>query len=42
MSKSLISNVANMSFKHFRENKILAKISKFTVTEHEISTAQNK
>ena len=31
MPKSRISNVANMSFYAIRENKILAKISEFTV-----------
>ena len=31
MSKSRILNVANVSFNGIRENKILAKISEFTV-----------
>ena len=31
MSKSRILNLANMSFRAIRENKILAKISEFTV-----------
>ena len=31
MSKSRIFNIANMSFNTIRENKILAKISEFTV-----------
>ena len=31
MLKLRIFNVANMSFNAFRENKILAKISEFTV-----------
>ena len=34
MSKSRILNVANMSFNAFRENKVIAKISKFTVYTH--------
>ena len=33
MPKSQISNVANMSFDDIRENKLLAKISEFIVSE---------
>ena len=33
MSKSRILNVANLSSNAIRENKILAKISEFTVTK---------
>ena len=35
MLYSRISNVANMSFSAIRENKTLAKISEFTVNQHE-------
>ena len=34
MPKSRIFTIANMSFNAIRENKILAKISEFTVLEH--------
>ena len=36
MSQSQIFNVINMSFDAFRENKILAKISEFTVNSGRI------
>ena len=34
MPRSRIPNVANMPFNAIRENKILAKISEFTVINH--------
>ena len=37
MSKSQDLNVANMYINAFRENKIFAKISEFTVSERRMS-----
>ena len=37
MHLSQIFNGANMSFTPFRENKILAKISEFTITPDEMA-----